>query len=573
MLKKSLIIIVLLNLMLISLKAQVSREDEELKREITLYNPYKPSLPAVRKRSFLPNMNDTAKVNLVINYDIRPSKFAPVYTIRPIRSAALLPDPLPKLYKSYVKIGLGNFFTPLAEISITNERSKKGAAGFYGRHYSSNGKILLQNKERIFAGIMDNEASLFGKKFFRRSVIGGSVNFLQNTRYAYGYKPEITDYDPSKKDIKLVYNNIGVKSSFASLNLDSSDLSYDFELFYNFFQNSTSLFQNHAGFSGTMATIFGGLYLGSGLDFDYYKLSDSIMTEPKYIFSLNPFIKKSTEQYNITLGVLATVEKNLTVSPRLHIYPDINFGFSVVPEYITFYTALSGKLEKNEPERAIIQNPFIMPDGSLFTLPNTDHSLVVSAGLRGNNGLGGNYHLSVSYSLINDLILYSNIVFPDTASRVERGNYFIPLEDDAELLNIHGEINGVIGDKLTYNASGNYYSYTLSANEYPWNKPSWDGRVAVNYNLRNKIIAGIEVTALGKSKFMVSESPTGWLTLSPTVIEKSPHFNLNINAEYRYTRILSFWIKFSNISTKRYYEWAFYPSHRYLFMAGFTYSL
>jgi len=211
MIKKSLIIIVLLNLMMIPLKAQVSREDEELKREITLYNPYKPSLPAVRKRSFLPNMNDTTKVNLVINYDIRPSKFSPVYTIRPIRSATLLPDPLPKLYKSYVKIGIGNFFTPLAEISITNERSKKGTAGFYGRHYSSNGKILLQNKERVFAGIMDNEASLFGKKFFRRSVLGGSVNFLQNTRYAYGYKPEITGYDPSKKDIKLVYNNIGVK--------------------------------------------------------------------------------------------------------------------------------------------------------------------------------------------------------------------------------------------------------------------------------------------------------------------------------------------------------------------------
>ena len=32
----------------------------------------------------------------------------PDYTISPIKAAALLPDPLPKLYKSYINAGLGN---------------------------------------------------------------------------------------------------------------------------------------------------------------------------------------------------------------------------------------------------------------------------------------------------------------------------------------------------------------------------------------------------------------------------------------------------------------------------------
>ncbi len=573
MIKKNLIIIILMCFLVFPVKAQVREQDAELKREITLYNPYKPSLPDVRKRSFLPDMNDTSKVNITIHYDIRPGKFSPEYTISSIRSAALLPDPLPKLYRSYIKIGIGNFFTPLAEVSITNERSKKGAAGFYGRHYSSNGKILLQNNERAFAGIMDNEASLFGKHFFRRNVLEGSVDFIQNTRYAYGYKPEITGYDPSKNDIKQVYNNIGTKASFASLNLDSTDFSYDFDISYNYFRNSTNLFQHHPELTGTMAKLYRGFYMGSELDYDVYIPSDSIYDKLKYIFSLNPFVKKSTEQYNFKLGARLTIEKNMTDSPRLHLYPDVNLGFSVVPEYITFYVALSGKLEKNEPEQMIIENPFIIPDGTLFNLVNTDHSLVVSAGLYGNNGTGGNYRLSVSYSMINDLILFSNVVFPDTASRVERGNYFVPLKDDAELLNFHGEINGMINDQISYSAVGNYYNYTLSEYEHPWNKPSWDGKLAVKYNLRNKIIAGVELTALGKSKLMISESPTGWQTLSPVIINKSAHFNLNLSAEYRYTKILSFWVKFNNISLKRYLEWAFYPSQRYLLMAGFTYSL
>ena len=118
---------------------------------------------------------------------VKTKPFLPEYTISPIKAAALLPDPLPKLYKSFVNIGLGNYLTPLAEISITNERSKKGTIGFYGRHFSTNGKIELQNDKKVFAGYMDNDASLFGRKFFRKSLFEGSVDFTQKTRYAYGY--------------------------------------------------------------------------------------------------------------------------------------------------------------------------------------------------------------------------------------------------------------------------------------------------------------------------------------------------------------------------------------------------
>jgi hypothetical protein len=72
---------------------------------------------------------------------------------------------------------------------------------------------------------------------------------------------------------------------------------------------------------------------------------------------------------------------------------------------------------------------------------------------------------------------------------------------------------------------------------------------------------------------MVSKSPTGWMTLEPQVVEQPVHVNLGLSAEYRYTRILSFWIKVDNVSWNRYYEWAYYPSQMFNFMAGFSYSL
>jgi hypothetical protein len=572
MIKRNIIIFFLIVVFFLPVKAQVKKEESDLKREVTLYNPYKPSLADAKKKSFLPEINDTARVYPVFNYEVKSKPFSPTYTISTIKSASLLSDPLPKLYKSYVRIGIGNNNTPLAELSVTNHRSKKGAIGFYAKHYSSNGKVTLENRQKVFAGFMDNDASLFGKKFLRKSYIDLSANFLQKTRYAYGYDTEVP-FEFIKKGIRLNYYDVGGKFSVASLNLDSADLSYDLGLSYDFFHNTVDQTMNHIGFTAKMSRLYQGFYVGSGLNIDHYRLSESLNLEPKYIFSVSPFLRKSTDLWNFNLGVRLSIEKNLENKAKVYFHPDLEFGFSIVPEYMRFFAGLSGKLENNEPLNVISQNPYMVPDGSIFRVPNTNHALIISAGLKGNNGLEGNYLASVSYSIINDLLLYSNIVYPDTAGLVERGNHFIITPDDAEVLNFHGELSGNFTNRLSFSTSANYYKYTLSANQYAWNKPNWDGMFGMYYNLRNKIIAGAELNALGKRKLMVSQSPTGWMTLTPSIIDKPVHINLGFSAEYRYTKILSFWFKVNNISWNRYYEWAYYPSQMFNFMLGFSYSL
>ena len=120
--KRTLIIIILLLQFLLPATAQIKQQN--LKREVTLYNPYKPSLTDATKRSFLPDLDDTSRVRPDFKYKIETVPYSPEYTISPIKAASLIPDPLTKLYKSYIKLGFGNYLTPLAELSIANERSK-----------------------------------------------------------------------------------------------------------------------------------------------------------------------------------------------------------------------------------------------------------------------------------------------------------------------------------------------------------------------------------------------------------------------------------------------------------------
>jgi hypothetical protein len=578
MIKRNLIVPVLILFSLLPVNAQVKKQETGLKREVTLYNPYKPSLPEFKKRSFLPDMNDTSKVRPDFRYDINTTPFLPNYTISPIKAAALLPDPLPKLYKSFVNIGLGNYITPLAEVSITNERSKKGSIGLYARHFSTNGKIELDNGMKNFAGYMDNDVSLFGRKFFRKNIFEGSLDFSQKVRHAYGYDPVIHDYSPSKKDIRIPYNNLGAKASLSSSTIDSTEFSYDFRFSYNYFTSGKNMSQRKAGISGTMAKSYQGFYVGSGLNLDLYHFSDSIKISPEYVASISPFLKKSSSQWSYKLGLMLLLDKDMTAFTSLHVYPDINFNLTIVPSYINFFVGLSGKLEKNEPLNIISENPFLIHDGSLYKQPGTSHDLIVFTGLKGNSGLEGNYMISASYSLISDMLFYSNIFRTDTVFTPYRGNYFTALTDDVELLNVHAEMGGKINDKLTFNGSANLNRYTLSKFKNAWNKPGWDAKFGMKYNLRDKIIAGMEITLLGKRKLAVNGESLLLLSsqteqYSPFIYEMPTHFNLNLSAEYRYSKILSFWTKLNNISNNRYYEWAYYPSQGFLFMLGFTYSL
>jgi hypothetical protein len=564
------ILITLIITLLVSLPAisQTKTQETVIKREVTLYNPYKPTLSDAVKKSYLPDMTDTTKVKSVFKYDLQTEPFMPSYSIAPLKPVTFLPDPLSKLYNSYLRLGVGNYLSPLAEISITNERSKKGAIGILARHYSTNSDIQLQNGRPAFAGYMDNDASFFGKKFLQKSIFSGSVDFSQKTRYAYGYDPSFLTWDPPKKTTRLNYINAGANIGLTSTALDSSALAYNFGLSYNFFNNIGSVYQHSIEFAGQMAKSFKGFYVGSGIEYDHYSFADSAYASPRYIAAISPFIKKSSAEWSVKLGFQALLDRGIGESAKLHFYPDLHFGFNIVPSYISFFADLSGKLVKNDPLQVIGVNPFIFPDSTLFRLNNTDYALIVKGGLTGGTGIDGNYELSASYSIVNNMLFFSNFVNTLDPASAQKGNFFRPVYDDVQILNIHGETGGKITDLLSFNAEANYYKYTVTKLPFAVNKPGWDALIGLKYNLKNKIIAGLDLNAIGERKVLVNRD-----FLVQKEVDLASHFNINLSAEYRYTKILSFWVKVNNIGFNRYYDWAFYPSLRFMGMVGFTYSL
>ena len=106
--------------------------------------------------------------------------------------------------------------------------------------------------------------------------------------------------NPAKKDIKLSYNDVGAAVSFSSLNLDSADFSYDFDVSYDFFHYTKDLTMNHVGFSGEMAKLFEGFYVGSDLKFDHYNF--------KFILNQNTFFRSIPFSGKVRISGTLTLE-------------------------------------------------------------------------------------------------------------------------------------------------------------------------------------------------------------------------------------------------------------------------
>ena len=541
-------------------------QDETIKRSVTLYNPYKPTLQAATKRAILPAVDDTSKVNVDFTYTFTPGTFTPEYKVAPIKSASLSPEPLPGLKKGYVSLGLGTWLSPFLEISVSNGRSKKGAVGIYTRSYASAGRITLKDANRVFAGFMDNQAIIYGKKYFRKGRFDTDLDIRQMSRYAYGYDPDITGWDPSRKDIRSLYFDVTGTARYFTMKSDSSELNWDATVKYNIFSRVGDGLQHNPGLSFKGGKNMFGFYGGADIDYDLYLFSDQIDSKARNLLSLSPYITKGNEDWRFRFGFTAAADIRENTEPLsggdlkayMYFYPDVAFTFRVIPSFLRFRAAIDGSLGNNQAKNSAYVNPWLMPGDTLFTLRNTDNKLRLTAGVSGNINVSATYAVDVSYTLSHDMLLFMN----DT---VGVGNYFLPVYDDGDLFKVHGETVYPFNRQITVSLLGNYYRYSMSGQEYAWYKPAWDATLKGDYNLRNKIIASASLTVLGKRHAMVRAPESS--------VELPVHPNLNMGIEYRYSPVLSFWVKANNISYKRYYEWNYYPSQNFMILGGFTYSL
>lgn len=94
-------------------------------QSVRVVKPYKPTVSDAYKISILPTINDTIKIKAFFDYLLNPEQHTTGLSLKSIKVSEISKEPESLLTNSYLKIGGGNYFTPMAELYLNNLRSQR----------------------------------------------------------------------------------------------------------------------------------------------------------------------------------------------------------------------------------------------------------------------------------------------------------------------------------------------------------------------------------------------------------------------------------------------------------------
>ena len=547
---------------------------QEINTKVTVVSPYEPSISDASKINTMPQFTDTAAIRPAFNYTIHSEKLNVDFSPRPINPAKMVIDPQPKLYKSYLKMGIGNYMTPMAELNISTLRSKNFSYGFYARHQSSHKDIKLKNNQKVWGGYNDNVMLLYGKRIFEPFTVDASGGLKHNTVYYYGFNSDSAVVNPyNKNDYRQDIMDLNGKISLESHHpYDSNKLYYAANVGYDlvtdkFFLNG--YFKNYEQGIRTNVLLkknIKGFYTSLFAGVDYYGKSSSFNTSDNTIICIHPSVTRSSADWKFNIGIKTIVDK-IDVSSLPYFYPDLKFEFNAIQDVVRLYFGLDGGMKVNNYGSIIYENPFIVPN---LNVKNSNTKLNTFIGAKGSLSSKIEFNLGVSFSKIDNQYFFVN----DTINRFFfngdpsyiAGNQFIVVYDDIQWIRYFAEFNVMASDKFNMLGKLEVNDYKMFKQAYAWHMPAVKASLMPRYNLRNKILVSADLNYIGK-RYARSPYQNGEIIVLEDMID------LNLGVEYRYTKMMSLFVRFNNLAAYKYYLWNQFPLQRFHVMAGFTYSL
>lgn len=517
---------------------------------------FQPTIKDAVKLSDVPEIKDSVKRIGNIKYGISSVPVFAKYEAQPIEAAKLQNEPLQKLYHSLLKLGYSPYYNmPYGEFWVGNTRSKEMNYGAHLKHFSSTTHL----KDVGYGGFSDNQVNVFGKRFYKKHTLSGDLNYERNVVHYYGYDTSLNTLtrDYTRQRYRLFEPKVQVMSHYT----DSTHINHNIQLGYYNLQNLYRETENNVKLNALGTMFVNKEKLNINFLTDYYNHRQAKDTSGDLIMSLSPSFEASGQKWHASVGVTGTLDNFKKVS-KFYFYPQLSLDYDIYENIIIPYAGVSGGLIKNSMRSLSRENPFI---DTTINYRNTSNKYNLFGGLRGNLSSSTSYDARVNYAQYENLHFFvvdyrgANLIY----------NQFYVLYDDASVLTLSGQLKYQKNEKLNIIGKGNYYIYKPKNLTRAYHKPDFDLTFSAIYNLQSKIIIRGDLFFMGKQWALTQTEENGTTGLTPKQLKGWA--DINLEGEYRYSKMLSFFVRFNNIASQRYYRWERYPSQRFSFMLGLTF--
>ena len=491
---------------------------------------------------------------------------------------------LKKLQNGWVDVSFGSYVTPKVDAYYTDGRSKKGDWGVLYGHQSSNTNFEVLSGADVPTTFSDNHATLWGKRFYKKTVADAKFNWNRNVTNWYGIDSSqqsyFSDYAKLKQTMNVYSGNLGIHT----FDRDSNDLNWwgkaGYRLASDAFNSNEHFVDVSGGASKLVKTeVFSGefgitynKFNSTGLDWspDYANTwgeGDSLRSIRTFDNAIVRFIPTAYTVYKdlrVKIGMALYMQSR--GEQRGHFYPQAEVSYSILDGMFVPYAGIKGSLAPTTYYGLYNQNPFVVVQPQLLNQNNK---------MQLYGGVSGSISRRVNYTVGAELNKIENFAFFVNDSLFSRGNMQAVLYDNLRVAKAKGEIE-VLGGKKWSAKIGGSYSYFETDQQYAWQLPNLQFSAEASYNLNSKFKFNFQGMYYGerwaKSVLPVTGRDAA-LQLDGSYVYKMKGFvDVNLRTSYTYNERLSAYLQFNNILAQKYAIYSGIPTQRFFAALGASYS-
>ena len=521
----------------------------------------------------------------LLKYNILPTRLISFTQPATILSSNFpMEKKLKKLQNGWVDVSFGSYVTPKIDAYYTDGRSKKGDWGVRYGHQSANTNFEVLSGSNLPTTFSENKATLWGKRFFKKTVADAKINWNRNVTNWYGVDSSQLSYFPDFSKLKQTMNVYSGNFGVHTFDRDSNDLNWWGKAGYRLASDAYDSNEHFVDVSGGVSKLvksevfsgeFGMTYnkfnstgLNWSPDFaNEYDKGDSLPAARSFDNAVVRFIPSAYTVYkDIRVKIGMGLYMQSRGEQRGHFYPQAEVSYSILDGMFVPYAGIKGSLAPTTYYGLYTQNPFVVNQPQLL---NQNNKMQVYG------GVNGSISRRVNYSVGGELSKIENFAFFFNDSLFSRGNMQAVLYDNLRVAKIKGEVE-VLGGKKWSAKVGGSYSYFETNQQYAWQLPNLQFSAEASYNLNSKFKFNFQGMYFGerwaKSLLPVTGRDAAVQSEGYYVYKMKAFVDVNLRTTYTYNERLSAYLQFNNILAQKYAIYSGIPTQRFFAALGASYS-
>jgi hypothetical protein len=552
-----------------SLSAQ-QKKDSVPTEIINVISSYNPSISDAFKAKDIPEIDNKNSSKKKPSYQIKSKRIHSLFQpdagayLAPLEEKFLLKNP------NYLKVGYGNYQTPLLEAFVTKKVEQHDVSFLLFNRASGGGipDVVLNDN------YINTKLGLRYKNEQQDHTWTGKVNYQKDSYNWYGL-PSNIDFDSN------VIESIEEKQSFrhftmgGSLLLKQGSLKKT-EVSFHFFSDRFDSKETQIHLQPSFSFLLGKKKLSADLSIDILNGSfennfegNNKLNYGQLTFSAKASYPIAIYDFYLNIGTQlvhnSDTEKN---TQQFYIYPDIRINYSPRGDLLKLYTGVNGGLTQNAYRSFVASNSYVSP--SLHINP-TQNKFHLFAGAKGTFSSIIAYHIKASLRHDNNRALFQlNPNLSDGTNSLAKGyqygNSFNVVYDAVKTFRLYSQFQTELMENLNTGLRFCFQYYDTDTQKEAWNLPNFHTTLFASYE-RNKWSYTSEIFVLGKRKDRATRED-----LSQVSQQLKAFADVNFSAQYRFHSNWNASLEIHNLLNQNYARFANFNVQGFQLLAGISYQ-